>query len=109
MSNDILTLEQIQRMSAEDITNAYNNGYRLSEKTDIHSSSPITESDINIIVFSNVVSNLITIAILGGIIWIIVRRERKKFVAELKEITTSTVEKLEKLPILLKALETIRK
>lgn len=109
MNNNILTIEQIQQMSIEDITTAYNNGYRLPEKTNIYSSSAITESDINIIVLSNILSNLITMAILGGVFWIIIRREREKFVSELKGMTTSAIEKLEKLPILLKAIETIRK
>lgn len=32
--NNILTLDQMQNMSADDIINAYNNGYRLFDKTE---------------------------------------------------------------------------
>ncbi len=107
--NNILTLDQIQNMSTEDIINAYNNGYRLSDKTDmydIYSSLQYTQPDIGTIVTANVISNMITIALFGGVMWYIIRKEREKFVIEMKHALTSGIQTgLVKLPSTLRELK----
>lgn len=104
--NNILTLDQMQNMSTDDTINAYNNGYRLSDKTEIYSSLQLTQSDISTIVTANVISNMITIVLFGGVIWYIIRKEREKFVSEIKQTITSGIQTgLVKLPAVLKELK----
>lgn len=112
---NILTLEQVQNMSEEEIINAYNNGYRLSDTTNIHHqsghtilSSQLTSSDINALITANVASNLITVGLFGLMIYYIIKKEREAFVTEIKQTLTSSIQtSMVKLPALLRELREV--
>lgn len=100
--NKILTLEQIQYISTDELIDLYKNGYSLSENTDIYSlpieklqikslqaGSHYTWTDVGIISLAIGISVLI----IGGVTYIIIQNEKKKLVSEIKEAVSSSVQK----------------
>lgn len=106
--NKILTVEQIQTMSVDEIINAYQSGYRLSENTEIYSSNNnpkyhitslqhYTASDIGIIATAIGIS----VGLLGVLTWYMIKREEKRIIKEIKESVVAAVGK----PMIERAIE----
>ena len=101
MDNNILTLEQMQKMSIDEITYAYRNGYVLSERSGVlpqtysmanthqiysaTNGSHYTTSDIGIIAAAIGIS----VGLLGLLTWYIIRKEEERIVSQIKQAVTS--------------------
>lgn len=118
IDNRILTLEQIQGMSTDELINMYKNGYSLSENTDIYSlsvgqskiqslqtGSHYTWTDVGIIA----VAIGISVVIIGGVTYLIIQREKEKLMSEIKETISSSVQKVGLLERLIPIAEKIGK
>lgn len=109
MYNNILTLEQMQKMSIDEITEAYRNGYILSESSEtlpqIYTDTPqtlttnqiysatngshYTASDIGIIAAAIGIS----VGLLGLLTWYIIRKEEDRIISQIKEAVVSVTQK----------------
>lgn len=101
MDNNILTLEQMQKMSIDEITDAYRNGYVLSERSDVlpqtysmvntpqiysaTNGSHYTTSDIGIIAAAIGIS----VGLLGLLTWYIIRKEEERIISQIKHAVAS--------------------
>jgi len=101
MDNNILTLEQMQKMSIDEITYAYRNGYVLSERSDVlpqtysmantpqiysaTNGSHYTTSDIGIIAAAIGIS----VGLLGLLTWYIIRKEEERIISQIKHAVAS--------------------
>lgn len=116
--NMMLTLEQIQEMSTDELISAYKNGYSLSENADIYSlpiespqikslqtGSHYTWTDVGIISMAIGIS----VIIIGGVTYLIIQREKEKLVSEIKEAVSSSVQKVGLLERLIPIAEKITK
>ncbi len=108
MYNNILTLEQMQKMSIDEITDAYRNGYILSESSEtlpqIYTNTPqtlttqvysatngshYTASDIGVIAAAIGIS----VGLLGLLTWYIIRKEEDRIISQIKEAVVSVTQK----------------
>jgi hypothetical protein len=116
MNNNILTLEQMEKMSIDEITDAYRNGYVLSESNQqlklsgevlpqtyspqIYSTTNTpqiysatnghyTTSDIGIITTAIAIS----VGLLGLLTWYIIRKEEERIISQVKEAVISATQK----------------
>ena len=105
MDNNVLTLEQMQKMSIDEIADAYRNGYVLSERSEalqiysttntpqIYSASNgshYTTSDIGVIA----VAIGISVGLLGLLTWYIIRKEEDRIMSQIKEAVKSATSKV---------------
>src|SRR3990167_6281287 len=103
--DNIITLEQMQKMSIDEITDAYRNGYILSERSEaleIYSTtntpqiyytasngSHYTTSDIGVIAAAIGIS----VGLLGLLTWYIIRKEEDRIMSQIKEAVKSATSK----------------
>lgn len=110
MNSNILTLEQMQNMSIDEMTEAYRNGYVLSENSDVYSATnlPQTYSATNIpqiysatngshytMTDMGVIAGAIGISVglLGLLTWYIIRKEEDRIILQIKQAVASATEK----------------
>lgn len=109
--DNIITLEQMQKMSIDEITDAYRNGYILSERSEtlpqiypttnipqtlathqIYSAtngSHYTTSDIGVIAAAIGIS----VGLLGLLTWYIIRKEEDRIISQIKQAVASVTQK----------------
>lgn len=121
MNNNILTLEQMEKMSIDEITDAYRNGYVLSESNQqLKLSSDVlpqtyspqiysatnghyTTSDIGVITAAIAIS----VGLLGLLTWYIIRKEEERIISQVKEAVISATQKASLLEKLIPIVERI--
>lgn len=108
MNSNILTLEQMQNMSIDETTEAYRNGYVLSENSEVYSAtmpqtysanipqiysatngSHYTMTDMGVIAGAIGIS----VGLLGLLTWYIIRKEEDRIILQLKQAVASATEK----------------
>ena len=109
MNNHVLTLEQMQKMSIDEIVDAYRNGYILPERSEVpqiyHTSqiltnthqiysasngSHYTTSDIGVIAAAIGIS----VGLLGLLTWYIIKKEEDRIVSQIKDAVKSATSKV---------------
>ena len=110
MNNHVLTLEQMQKMSIDEIVDAYRNGYILPERSETlpqiyHTSQTLnntpqiysasngshyTTSDIGVIAAAIGIS----VGLLGLLIWYIIKKEEDRIVSQIKDAVKSATSKV---------------
>lgn len=104
MDNNILALEQMQKMSIDEITDAYRNGYVLSERSNVlpqirsiantpqiysaTNGSHYTTSDIGVIAIAIGIS----VGLLGLLTWYIIRKEEERIISQIKQAVASATQ-----------------